>query len=365
MRIKFKKSYLIFGIPFILILLTCLLVVVLNLSEGENITRSIKNDKDKKETPVTISEPQITSKSQKEYDVFSDIWELFKILAFAGISTILLLLLYSAYRFEKDHNKRIKEINGDIINLKRIIKQGSKPSDNKYEGGMRGGEFLPTQEISKIYQKIEFIEKKINNYNEEHKKFLEELQYQQRVFNLLQDILKKENSIHSIRENIFQDLKELNNIRKEGVPYAEKKGKEIQEQRKEVPQFEKPIDEIILIEWWNKSGNQKLLKFKEILNDIFSNVILETVHASKLDNEDWKLIAIKDKINNYFYILPRLYTEWWPEIFQKWFVLEEEGRVAAPVIKSVITPLPKALKNNYGEWELLGPKGKVSIKETQ
>ncbi len=349
MKIQVKTIFLILGIVFCLILLTNQLFSELPQDKTELDKLAQRS--------TTISQPQ------EEDSLLSDISGFLKILLIVVVALCVGYYFYWIYR-------RIREIEEYIVNnlnkpiREEKISQHGTPYvqsfdySKKYPIGGTREESYPPQEISRINQKIEAIERRFNIYSDEHKKILEESRRQNRLYSLLQELFRKETSA---RESILQ---EISKIQKGSILSYEEPEIRKEEPQKPTFQTKKPLTEQHLIEWWNKFGSQLFSECKETLNDTFLNVESNAIVTRDSDEEDWKLITVEDKNHNYFYVLPRKNSDW-TSTYQKWFVLEEEGRVMGPVIRSVILPLPKAIKYISGEWGLKGAKGKVSIKESQ
>lgn len=125
-----------------------------------------------------------------------------------------------------------------------------------------------------------------------------------------------------------------------------------------------------MIKWWNEFGSQPLSKCVETLNERFLGKIFLEPIVSTNNKEDWKMVGVKDNAYGDYYVLPRKNSGWWTDFINKlsayepWFELEEKSIDATLQIRSLKSPLPKARKTPLGKWELLGTKGKVSIKET-
>jgi len=326
-----------------------------------------QNEGERGKTKMGEPAPQSTASQPVEEEkggLLSGIWEFLKILL------VVVIVLGAGYFFYWIYRK-IKKIDEYINTLRKAIKEEeiSQQTTTRWQGtdhlrrypiGGTREEAYPPQEISRINQKIETIERQFSVCWNESKKVLDESSRQYRLYSLLQELFRKETSA---RESILQ---EMNKIQKGSIPYYEEPEIRKEEPQKPTSQIKKPLtDDQNLIEWWNEFGNQLLSRCKENLNERFLNVTVEAIFTKEFDEEDWKLISIGDNNSNYSYVLPRKNTDWWSDIYQKWFVLEEEESVMAPVIRSIKPHLPKARKNNYGQWELIGPKGKVSIKESQ
>ena len=335
MKLRFKNIYFVFGLVTSQILFTNQLLLA-SLSEEDNLV--------------------------------SDIWQFFKIIFFVVIAIGAGLLIYLMYRREVKRNKEIEKIEDGLNNLKQTIKERtafeqSRGFGSKNISSTMGRDFPSPQEESEISQKIESIERKVGVHTEELRNVLENLRRQQKVFSLIQEMLKKE---ISSRENTLQ---EISNFLKLDISYEEigvRKGEPV----RQTSQIKKAITETNLIDWWNEFGNQRLPGCKETLQDRFSDIIIEET-SKRMDPGDWRIIGVLNKVQDIYYILPRKYSIWWSDFrnrlsdYETWFELVEKSDDATLVIKSLSLPLPKAIKTATGELKLTGQKGKVSIRETQ
>lgn len=334
-----------------------------------------QNEGERGKTKMGEPAPQSTASQPVEEEkggLLSGIWEFLKILLVVVIALGAGYLFYWIYR-------KIKKIDEYINTLRKAIKeeeisqqtitlwQGTDHLRRYPIGGTRE-ESYPPQEISRINQKIEAIERRFNIYSDEHKKILEESRRQNRLYSLLQELFRKETSA---RESILQ---EMSKIQKGSTPSYEEPEIRKEEPQKPTSQIKKPLTEQPeqhLIEWWNEFGNQLLSKCKETLTEKFFNVTLEVILArSEYNNENWQVVGVRDNIQTEYFILPRKESQWWSDYpkqlsdYDPWFDIEEK---TGPNlwIKSLKSPLPKAIKDPSGQWKLISPKGKVSIKESQ
>lgn len=304
----------------------------------------------------------------EEDNLVSDIWQFFKILFFGVIAIGAGLLTYLMYRKEVKRTKNIEEIKADLNNLRQSTKE--KTSDEQSRG--RGSKYIsstmemdlsPPQEISKISQKIETIERQVGDHTNELRNILENSRRQQRVFSLIQDMFKKE--ILS-RENTLQEISNIQKLKSSFEEIGVRNGEPV----RQTSQTIKPITEINLLEWWNKSGDKRLSKCKDSLHERFLDVTVDDSFR-KNDPEEWRIIGILDQGENIYYVLPRKYGIWWfnysnkTSDYETWFEVDEKPDDPNLAIRSLSLPLPKAKKTSTGELKLTGQKGKVSIRESQ
>lgn len=230
MKINFKSSCLIWAV-FSLMLLVNQLHAELpsnkksDKKEGIEIT---KPEIDKPEIQEITSIPQTLP--VEEGSLLSGILSFLKILLIGVIALGAGYLFYGIYlRYERNRERQFKIIEDFLIRMERM--QFSM-RESLHDKGI--GYTYPSQEISKFYKKIEAIEKQLNIYSNEHKKILDESRQQQRLYSLLQELFRKETSVH---EGILQ---EINKVQSGSISYEEPEIKRDEpEIRKEEP--ERPI----------------------------------------------------------------------------------------------------------------------------
>lgn len=311
------------------------------------------------------------SQPVEEGGLLSGIWEFLKILLIVVIAVsagYLFLLFYRIYR----KIKKIDELDEYINTLRKAIEEEvsqqaiarGQGTDHfrKYPIGVTREE-SSSQEISRINQKIEALERRFNIYSDDHKKILEESRRQNTLYSLLKELFRKQTSAQEII------LQEMNKVKKGSIPSYEEPEIRKEEPEKQTLQTKKPFTEQHLIESWNEFGKQRLSTCRETIAERFSDVKSEVILEGRYPDE-WKVIGISKTSDNLYYVVPFKGGRWWTDYskgisdYKKWFELEEEKEDMTLTIGSVILPLPKARKVISG-WELISPKGRVSIKESQ
>lgn len=318
----------------------------------------------KEPTSKPGAESTTVSPPVEEYSVLSGVMKLLIILLVIGVVGVIGWLLYRIYH-KLDGRIRMVE-----NNMERMIEDRRRQFADKSQGGMREGEFYPSQEVSKIFGRMENIERELNTQRDKYREMVGEWRVLQGIFLRLKDSFQKEMDISKERVSLYEGiLKEINKVREKGIFYNEKtEGRKLEEQ---IPQVTKiPLTEEYLVEWWNEFGNQRLSTCRETLAERFSDVKSEVILEGRYPDE-WKVIGISKTSDNLYYVVPFKGGRWWTDYpkgisdHKKWFELEEEKEDMTLTIGSIKSSLPKARKILSGSWELVGPRGKVSIKESQ
>ena len=126
------------------------------------------------------------------------------------------------------------------------------------------------------------------------------------------------------------------------------------------PEDVKTLNDMNLIYWWQKKGYSAFSECKRNLNDIFGDVKVECV---KGQGDKWNLIAVSNDGEIYYILLRK--SGWMDQPYQEWFEVDEKIVRPGQDIKTLMPPLPKARKTSSGSgWQRVGPKGRVSIEES-
>ena len=263
-----------------------------------------------------------------------------------------------AFYFLLSHHKRMRRIERTLDSLQEGLSRLANPKEEPphYPGQNRfAGE--PSQENSPIQKRMEKLEGQSENLSSEFQKLSRQLRDFENRSRALQETI----SLLAALFNSFQEIGgKIADLQKAGAyqPREEKPG---EPSRREEAEKRKEISEKDLVKWWKESGNQLLGKCRRSIEGEFRDAVVEVIGATEHDKEDWRLLAVRNIRQNFYYVLPRKYSIWSP-LFQKWFDLEESGHLD-PRIGSIFVPLPQARKDDRLGWGLVDKKGRVSIKE--